>query len=212
MCFQITSELQFERYIPNNNLSKAEYAIKMINNAKDLIPPPSENEIVSNLCRHFDDDIWTAIIIRNIKTFENLIELLDASDQAGHSNTNSGNNGSNFGQSHGTHPNVRGETQFSNQNNFRSRDFAPNSGRNNFGATENFAQQNRNFNYNREHGFAGQNHRNSNFSFSNNMARSERHINGPTSRPGTNLAHDSNDRRDMRDRSYNTRPSGNGYV
>ena len=57
MCFQITSELQFERYIPNNNLSKAEYAIKMINNAKDLIPPPSENEIVSNLCRHFDDDI-----------------------------------------------------------------------------------------------------------------------------------------------------------
>ena len=107
---------------------------------------------------------------------------------------------------------MRGETQFSNQNNFRSRDFAPNSGRNNFGATENFAQQNRNFNYNREHGFAGQNHRNSNFSFSNNMARSERHINGPTSRPGTNLAHDSNDRRDMRDRSYNTRPSGNGYV
>ena len=34
VCFQISSELQFGRYIPNNNLSKAEYAIKMINNAK----------------------------------------------------------------------------------------------------------------------------------------------------------------------------------
>ena len=42
VCFQISSELQFGRFIPNNNLSRAEYAIKMINNAKDLIPPPSE--------------------------------------------------------------------------------------------------------------------------------------------------------------------------
>ena len=31
------------------------------------------------------------------------------------------------------------------------------------------------------------------------------------SRPCTNQAHDNN-RRDMRDRSHNTRPSGNGYV
>ena len=29
VCFQISSELQFERFIPNNNLSRAEYAIKM---------------------------------------------------------------------------------------------------------------------------------------------------------------------------------------
>ena len=91
VCFQISSELQFGRFIPNNNLFRAEYAIKMINNAKDLIPPPSENEIVSKLSRYFNDDSRTAIIIRNVKTFENLIELLDVFDQAGPSNGNSGN-------------------------------------------------------------------------------------------------------------------------
>ena len=92
----------------------------MIENAKDLIPPPSENEIVSKLSRHFHDDIRTAIIIRNVKTFENLIELLDAFDQAGPSNINSDNN---LGQNHRSYPNVYGETLFSNQNNFRGRDY-----------------------------------------------------------------------------------------
>ena len=183
----------------------------MINNAKDLIPPPSENEIVSKLSRHFNDDIRTAIIIRNVKTFENLIELLDAFEQAGPSNANSGNNGHYLGQNQRSHPSVYGETSISNQNNFRSCDFAPNSGRNNFGATGNFAQQNRNFNYNRGHGFAGQNYRNNNFFPSNNVARFEGHNNAPMSQPGINRAHNDN-RRDVQDRNYNPRPNGNGYV
>ena len=76
VCFQISSDLQFGRHIPKGNLSSVEYAIKIINNAKDLIQPPSENEIVSRLSRHFHDDIRTAIIIRNVKTYENVIELL----------------------------------------------------------------------------------------------------------------------------------------
>ena len=180
----------------------------MINNAKDFIPPPSENEIVSKLSRHFHDDVRTAIIIRNVKTFENLIELLDAFDQAGPSNTNSGNSGHNLAQNHRSHPNVYGETSFSNQNNFRGRDYVQNRDINNFGAISNFAQQNRNYNYNRGHGFAGNNYRNDHFSFSNNMARFEGHNDAPMSRTGTNQAHDNN----RRDRSHNTRPSGNGYV
>ena len=122
VCFQISSDLQLGRHIPSGNLSRVEYAIKMINNAKDLIPPPSENEIVSKLSRYFHDDVRTAIIIRNVKTFEDLMELLDAFDQAGPSNTNSGNNGYNLGQNHRSYPNVYGETLFSNQNNFRGRD------------------------------------------------------------------------------------------
>ena len=107
-----------------------------------------------------------------------------------------------------------GNTSFSNRDNFRVRDFAPNSSRNNFRATENFAQRNRNFNYYYYypgHGLDGQNYRNNNFSLPNNMARSEGHNHAPTSHLGTNRAHDNN-RRDMRDRSYNNRPSGNGYV
>ena len=82
VCFQISSDLQFRRHITNGNLCRVECAIKMMNNAKDLIPPPSENEIVSKLSRHFLGDIRTAIIIINVKTHENLIELLDAFDQA----------------------------------------------------------------------------------------------------------------------------------
>ena len=47
VCFQISLGLKFGRHITNENLSKVEYAIiKMINNARDLIPSPSENEIV----------------------------------------------------------------------------------------------------------------------------------------------------------------------
>ena len=56
---------------------------------KDLAPQPSKTEIVSKLSRHLDDDVRTAIIIRNVKTYENLIELLDAYDL----NLSSGNNG-----------------------------------------------------------------------------------------------------------------------
>ena len=79
------------------------------------------------------------------------------------------------------------------------------------GATSNFAQQNRNYNYNRGHGFAGQNYRNNHFSFPNKGVGFEEHNHAPTSQPGTNQAHDNN-RRDMRDRSCNPRPSGNGFV
>ena len=145
MCFQISSDLKLGRHIPNSNLSKVEYAIKMINNAKDLIPPPSENEIVSKLSRHFQDDIRTAIIIRNIKTYENFIELLDDFDQAGPSNSNSDDNGI-YG--HSSYKNERfrhnayGEFFHSNGSNFRGRNFVLNIYQNNFGVRPTHAQHN----------------------------------------------------------------------
>ena len=136
----ICSELQFGRHIPNSNLSRVEYAIKMINNAKDLILLPSENKIVSKLSKHVHEDIRTAIIIRNVKTFEDSIEMLGAFDQASPSNINSGNNGCNLGQNHRSYPNVYGEALFSNQNNFRGRNYIQNRDINNSGARANFAQ------------------------------------------------------------------------
>ena len=51
-------------------------------------------------CRHFNGDVITVIIIRNVKNFENLMELLDAFDQAGPSNSRSSNNGYNCGDPH----------------------------------------------------------------------------------------------------------------
>ena len=172
----------------------------------------SENEIVSKLSRHFNDDIRTAIIIRNVKTFENLIELLDAFDQAGPSNASSGNNGRNLGQDQRSYPYVYGRTQFYSQNNFRNGDFVPNSSRNNFRGAGNFAQQNRNSNYNHGHGFAGQTYINDHFYFPNNAPCFEGHNHAPTSYPGTNQAHDNNRHNDRRENNYSIRPSGNGFV
>ena len=75
MCFQRSSELQFGRHISNEKLSRVEYANKLINIAKGLIPPSFETEIVSKLSRHFNDDVKTDIIIRNVQTYDNLIEF-----------------------------------------------------------------------------------------------------------------------------------------
>ena len=119
---------------------------------QDLIPPPSENEIVSRLSRHFHDDIRTSIVIRNIKTYDNLIELLDAFDQAGPSNSNSGNNGYNghyLYQNQRFRPNAYGESSHLNENNFRGRNFVPNVNRNNFVSTSRYTEQNIKCNYNR---------------------------------------------------------------
>ena len=79
--FQISSELQFRRHIPNGILLRLQYAIKIIINGKDLTPLPLEKEIVSKLSRNFSDDIETVIIIRNVKIYDYLIELLNAFDQ-----------------------------------------------------------------------------------------------------------------------------------
>ena len=113
------------------------------------------------------------------------MELVDAFDQAGPS-----------------YPNVYGKALFSNQNNFRGRNYIQNRDINNSGAKANFALLNKNFNYNRGHGFAGQNYRNDHFSCSSNASGFEGHNHAPTSHPGTNQAHDYN-RRDMLKRNYN---------
>ncbi|XP_033213862.1 GATA zinc finger domain-containing protein 14-like [Belonocnema kinseyi] len=54
----------------------------MINNAKDLIPPPSEGEIVKCLSRNFTKEIQTALIMTNTNTKEDLTKFSDALDQA----------------------------------------------------------------------------------------------------------------------------------
>ena len=48
LCFQICFELQFHKHIPNGKLWRLEYAIKIIDYAKDPIAPPSETELVAN--------------------------------------------------------------------------------------------------------------------------------------------------------------------
>ena len=209
VCFQISSELQFGKYIPYSIRSRAEYAIKTINNAKDLIPPPSEAEIVTKLSRHYNDDIRTAMIIRNLKTYDNLIELLDAFDQAGSSNLNAGNNGSSNFYNHSSFSNAYGQTHFSRGNDYRQRNNQIHVNPNNHQITPNNVQ--RNVNYDRGSGFSSNGYRSYPTSFAGNNSRFDRRdLNCPV-HLGANRAHDNNGR-DIKERIYNSRPSGNGYV
>ena len=59
-----------------------------------------------------NDDVRTAIIIRSVKTFESLIVLLAAFDQASPSDSSSSNDGYNSSQNQGSCPNVHGELLF----------------------------------------------------------------------------------------------------
>ena len=152
ICFQISSELQFGKYIPNSNLPRVEYAIKTINNANDLIPLPSEAEIAAKLSKHYDDDIRTAMIIRNIKTYDHLIELLDAFDQVEPSNLNARNNGSSNFCNHSSFSNAYGQTHFSRGNDYRQRNNQIHVNPNNHEITPNNVQ--RNVNYDRGSGFS----------------------------------------------------------
>ena len=95
---------------------------------------------MSKLSWHFHDDATTAIIIRNVKTLQNLIELLDAFDEAGPSNASFDNNSCNLYQNYRSYTNVYGELPFSNKNNSRGRNYVPNANQNNFGATTNKIQ------------------------------------------------------------------------
>ena len=183
--------------------------MKIINNANDLIPQPSESGIVAKLSRHYSDDIRTAMIIRNIKAYDNLIELLDAFDQVRPSNFNAGNNGTSNLHNHTSFPNVYGQAYFSNGNNFRERNYPTHSNQNNFGATLSRAKQN--VNCNRGFGFSGNLYRNSPNSFAGNITRFDRHAFNPLGHLGANQAHDNNGC-DVTNRNYNPRQSGNGFV
>ena len=91
-------------------------------------------------------------------------------------------------QNKGSYPNVDGEISYSNENNFRGRDFDVNTNRNNFGATANRDQQNMNYNYNRGPGFIGQDYRNRSSPFSNNVTHHKRRNFAPTRHLGARQA------------------------
>ena len=209
ICFQISSELQFGKYIPNSNLTRVEYAIKTINNAKDLIPPPSEAEIVAKLSRHYNDDVRTAMIMRNIKTYDNLIELLDAFDQAGPSNLNNGNNGSKNFYNHTSFPNVYAQTHPSRGNDYRQRNNQIRVNPNNHQIMSNNVQQN--INCDRGSGFSPNGYKNYPTSFAGNNSRFDRRDLSIPVHLGADRAHDNNGRA-MKERNYNSRPNGYGYV
>ena len=182
-----------------------------MNNAKDLIPPPSKTDIMSKLSRHFNDDIRNAIIIRNVKTHEKLIKLLDAFVQAGPSNLNPSNTNSNSFQNQRSYPSVYGKTAFSNGNNLKRNNYQMYNNRNNFEATANRAQQNVNCNYNLGTGFNGQDYKENSYSDYSNTIRFKGHNFIPLGHLDANQERDYN-KRNFKGRNDNQRSNHHRFV
>jgi hypothetical protein len=86
--YKIKERLEFGYYNPNKGKSRVNYTINLFSNAKDLIPPPTDKEVILKLSRHFNEDLRTAILARGINNLSVLLELLEAFDQAGQINRN----------------------------------------------------------------------------------------------------------------------------
>ena len=70
--------------------SRAEYAIRLYAEAKELRPIMSSKEIIQKLARHYNEEIKYAIIGRGIGDINDLVELLENFDKIGPINMNDG--------------------------------------------------------------------------------------------------------------------------
>ena len=107
---------------------------------------------MAKLSSSYNDDTITAMIIKNIKTYNSFIWMLDAFDQAGHSNIDLNSNCANTSWNQTSYPKVYGEISFSNGNNLRRYNQKIRTNQYNFWAVANWLQQNYNCNVNHRAG------------------------------------------------------------
>ncbi|XP_043288815.1 homeobox protein 2-like [Venturia canescens] len=84
---KVRKELEFGKYPEKSKMTKVEYATRTFGTARDLIPPPSDKDIVASLSQHFTEEIRATIISRGFLNLEQLIEFLEKLDQSGPVNT-----------------------------------------------------------------------------------------------------------------------------
>ena len=89
---ELRRRLEFGCHQSGKTISRAEYAIRLYAEAKELRPSLSSIEIIQKLARHFNEEIKHAIIGRGISHIEQLIELLENFDKIGPSNASRGEN------------------------------------------------------------------------------------------------------------------------
>lgn len=71
-------ELQFGKYVIGSKLTLSEYFISKFNICKNLIPAIDKDTIFEMLKNHYNENIITAAIVRNVKNAEEFIKVLDA--------------------------------------------------------------------------------------------------------------------------------------
>ncbi|KMQ89606.1 retrotransposon ty3-gypsy subclass, partial [Lasius niger] len=70
-------EIYTGRYKPESNTTMAEYALNVSKQAKYLVPPMSEHEIIRCVKRHFGTNVAREIRPSTVKTIEEFVTLLD---------------------------------------------------------------------------------------------------------------------------------------
>ncbi|XP_043288413.1 myb-like protein P [Venturia canescens] len=172
---RVRKDLEFGKYPEKpGKLTKVEYATRTFGAARDLIPPPSDPDIVASLSQHFTEEIRATIISRGFETLEQLIELLEKLDQSGPVNT-----GNEEGKPQNQKPNSNDKNEqrpfkMPPPNNWNNNGYQNNNNRGNqnwqnnrqnwnqnnggfqnnrgYQNTNGYNQQNRNFNYQQNYG------------------------------------------------------------
>lgn len=93
--YEVRRKIELGHYTASGDASMTTYAIKIFRDAKSLLPPLSETELVKKLSRHFNEKIRTAILGRRIETLQETLELLERFDNSGLLNSKRGENSEN---------------------------------------------------------------------------------------------------------------------
>lgn len=110
----IKHRMENEKYRPNGNLTRAEYFVERVIVLKSLLPPMSEDEIVTSLSEHFPEIIQDARRVQNINSireFELLLQREDLNDAHTRSRNNRSENFSQPHQNDRSHPSGQSSRQ-----------------------------------------------------------------------------------------------------
>lgn len=80
---KISSFLEFGFHDIRRETTMVEHAIKVISEAKNLIPPPPESDVVIQFSRNFTEEVRNAIWMREVTTYSDLLEVLQTFDRVG---------------------------------------------------------------------------------------------------------------------------------
>lgn len=116
--YQVIDDLRFGHYNENGKLNRVEYAIKKINNAKSLVPPPCEREMIKLLSRHFPADVHRVAVLGLVQDTQSLLKLLGEIDSTDRNTAkrNNNNNSNNSRQVNNSNKNGNGNFQNGNYN------------------------------------------------------------------------------------------------
>lgn len=81
--YHIRDQLSMGYYDSSSNMSMVDYITRMSNDARDLLPPYSDRDIIRLLSRHFTEEIKNTILSRKYETTDELINYFSSIENVG---------------------------------------------------------------------------------------------------------------------------------